>query len=195
MASSKVEQKAMKSEDSWPKWLRVWFWTQLLVLSFDQSFVLLRPHSFPEGALGFIYPVFQKYMEVDTVYADMTVSYGYAQSVLGILENILLSIAMFYLHPREQNNGVDKRIAQPSDLLALCVASTQFGKSLFYWVNDAFDGFSHVSHNDAFNLITCYILPNLIWFIAPLFIFNYLGNKIVYTMKLARESSMASKKI
>jgi len=183
-----MTKSPQKVEDSWPRWLRIWFWTQLIVLTFDQSFVLLRPHSFPDGVLGFLYPAFQKYMEIDTVYADMTISYGYAQSCMGVLENILLSIAMFVLHPREQATHTDKRLARPSDLLALCVASTQFGKSLFYWGNDMFDGFSHVAHNDTATLIKFYILPNLIWFIGPLFVFYHLGRKIVYTMQVAQQT-------
>jgi len=181
-----------KVSDSWPLSLRIWFWVQLLVVSFDASFVLSRPYSFPEGPLGAFYPAFHKYMQVDRVYSDYTNPFGWTVSTLCLIENAILAYAMFVLHPREQSKSTKHDVMQWSDYIALFAVIMQFGKSLFYWFNDAYGGFSHVIHNDWFDLTCYFIIPNVIWLIAPVVIFRFFQKKINSTLALCEGKAKAN---
>jgi hypothetical protein len=178
-----------KQQDSthfWPLLLRVWFSIQLLVLTFDASFVLLRPHTFVDGVLGAFYPVFQQYAKIDTVYSDITNPFGWAMSTLVVLENVFLfySFIIVYLGSDiKKNIKTTTQFMQKSDYLTLCGICAQFNKTLFYLITDAYGGFKHISHNTQFDMITMFIIPNGIWVVVPIIIiFKYYVPKIRNTI-------------
>jgi len=96
--------------------------------------VLSRPYSFPDGPLGKFFIPFAKYMEVDKVYGDPTIPFGWATSTMCVFENLLLVIAMFILHPKEQKKATSHKFIQASDLLVMLACTIQWGKSVFYWL-------------------------------------------------------------
>lgn len=185
MASAKAAAKAQP--DSWPMWLRVWFWVQLVVISFDCAFILLRPLSFPEGKLGFMFPAIHAYMAVDSDYADVKNPLGWAVSTMCLVENAILAIAMFVLHPSEQRQTPQQlALPQRSDLVALIATSMQFGKSILKWIIDIYAGFAHVSHSPLSTVVQMYVIPNAIWLVGPLFVFAFFGRKILAAGKGAK---------
>lgn len=176
--------------DFWPRALRIWFWIQILVLTFDASFVLGRPYTFADGPLGWMYPAFQLYATIDTVYGDMTNPFGYAMSTCCLIENLLLSIAMFKLYPndkRTQSTTITRQYMQYSDYLSLGVVCMQISKTFFYFLNDGYSGFAHVKHNTWGQLIPMFIIPNGIWFVGPFAImYFYYVPKIIRTVNAVR---------
>lgn len=170
----------------WPLLLRIWFSIQLLVLTFDASFVLSRPYSFVDGPLGKFYPVFQQYAKIDKVYSDITNPFGWAMSTLVVLENVLLFYAFLIVYKKDckKNLNTTKSFMQSSDYITLCGLCAQFNKTLFYLITDAYGGFAHVAHNTTVDLVTMFIIPNGIWVITPLIIlFKYYVPKIKNTIK------------
>jgi hypothetical protein len=173
--------------------LRVWFSVQLLVLSFDASFVLMRPHTFVDGALGALYPVFQQYAKIDTVYSDLTNPIGWAMSTLVVIENIFLAYAVLVVYMGQdikKDRVVTEQYMQKSDYLTLIGICAQFNKTLFYLIIDAYGGFAHVKHNSMMDLVTMFIIPNGIWVIVPLIILStYYFPKINRTIAALNQSS------
>eukprot|EP00461_Guttulinopsis_vulgaris_P002034 UN02035 len=172
----------------WPTFIRVWFWIQLCLLSFDASFVLTRPWSFKDGPLGMLYPAFQQYAAIDKVYADPSLSIGWAMSTCVLIENVLIGYALLFAYPadRRKSKHVTRKYMQKADFVLFASIFMQLSKTFFYFLNTVYDNFSHVSHNPASDLILMYVLPNLIWFVVPVFILTrYFVPKIKRTIALA----------
>jgi hypothetical protein len=126
-------------------------------------------------------------MVVDKVYGDHMNPFGWAVATMCLIENAILFYAMFIVHPREQKQPKKHQVMQWSDYIALMAVTMQLGKSIFYWLNDTYGGFAHVRHNELFDLVTCFIIPNIIWLIAPIFIYRFFATKISATMALAQK--------
>jgi hypothetical protein len=180
---------ATKKPDTWPIWLRVWFWIQLIVIGFDCAFVLLRPHSFPDGALGWAFPVFHIYMQVDKIYGNIADPFGWAQSVMCLIENAILAFAMFVLHPKDQLSPSAASVPQMGDFVALIATSMQFGKSIYRWLLDYSDNFGHVAHNSPKDFITLYAIPNAIWLIGPPFVFAFFAKKFLASASHSKKTA------
>ncbi len=165
----------------------IFFPTSFSPSSWDAAFVLLRPYSFPGGPLGFIFAPYAKYMVVDKVYGDVNNAFGWAQSTMCMVENLVLMYAMFVLYPREKHVKNRATIAQPSDVVALMACSVQLGKSLLYWMNDAYGNFEHIRHNNLFDLVFFFIIPNAIWLFGPLFVIRFLVGKMFNAIKKANK--------
>ena len=148
--------------------------------------MLSRPHSFPGGKVAWLFVPFAKYMVVDKVYGDVTISFGWAQSTLCLIENAILLYAIIRHWKEVANNQSTEGILGQSDFFAFLTCSIQWGKSVFYWIHDAYGGFSHIRHNTPQDLILFFIIPNMIWLIGPLFVFSHMSGKFARTIAAAK---------
>lgn len=137
-----------------------------------------------------MYPAFQLYATIDTVYADVSVTFGWAMSTATLIENILIAIALFVLYPKDQKKSlaVTTKYMQASDYLLFATVFMQASKTILYFLNDAYGGWGHVAHNNLVDLITMFVMPNIIWFIVPVMIMvNYFIPKVKATIAACDE--------
>lgn len=111
----------------------------------------------------------------------MSVAFGWAQSTMCLIENAILIYAM-RVHAREVKAGRSTPgYLNISDQIALLATAMQWGKSIFYWLNDYYGGFSHIKHNSLPDLVFFFIIPNLIWLVGPALVFKHIYSKSLNT--------------
>lgn len=85
-----------KSDVSLPRQWWAWLVVQLVVVTWDYCYVLLRPHSLPGGSLAPLFSPYVKYAQMDLVYGTYH-PFGIAQSWMNVAEN-LTYLAGLLLH-------------------------------------------------------------------------------------------------
>ncbi|XP_078683656.1 uncharacterized protein LOC144917449 isoform X3 [Branchiostoma floridae x Branchiostoma belcheri] len=64
-----------------PGWVKAWLVSTAVIQTWDASFIWLRPHTFPGGALDLYWKPYSLYIDVDMRYKDMTDSFVMAVSL------------------------------------------------------------------------------------------------------------------
>ncbi len=67
------------------KGVRLWLVLSALIVIFDASYVLLRPHSLKGGKYECFYGPYQKYIQYDTLYGDNQDRFVVIQSWLNLV--------------------------------------------------------------------------------------------------------------
>jgi hypothetical protein len=107
---------------------------------------------------------------VDKLYANVTDSFVWSQSIMNLVE-VSLNLYALSLLWRNQFRA--------ATVLAVAVSAMTSAKTVIYHVMEYACGFCNSSHNDSFTFVVLYLLPNGIWIWVPAFVAYYLGNKLV----------------
>ncbi|KAI8508868.1 hypothetical protein Bbelb_139670 [Branchiostoma belcheri] len=81
-----------------PGWVKAWLVSTAVIQTWDASFIWLRPHTFPGGALDLYWKPYSLYIDVDMRYKDMTDSFVMAVSLLNYVEVVLCLILLYMVH-------------------------------------------------------------------------------------------------
>lgn len=139
-------------------WVVAWMCASMTVVAYDVAFVLLRPLSMPGGELSFLWGIYDQYISVDRSYGDLDNPFIPAQALMSLAE-ITLGIAGLILN-------LKGRIALA--LIFVFTSATLTGaKTLLILMMEFVGGFSQTGHSGMFNVLTVFILPNLVWVIFP----------------------------
>ena len=168
-----------------PRFWWVWLTVQLVVVTWDLGYILLRPHTLPGGALAFLYKPYVLYSTIDLVYGvrnDEFNAFGIGQSLMNVLENLTYLFGLWQYRVRHNKN------------LALVVwfgaLVATFSKTVLYSFVEIGDGNRNVSHNDWFRFIFLYIVPNNVWTVVPgIFIFAVFGPLLVRRLNNAKTAA------
>ena len=163
----------MSTTNRLPKWIAYWLGISTIVVIWDALFVLLRPASFADGSLGFIWsPAYDIYTSVDLTYGDLSNHTVEAICFMSLIEACIVGWALV---ANRMGNG---RLAH----LLTCVVTSLTGmKTILFFVIEAMHGWSSLSHNDVLPLIFVWILPNGLWIVVPLIIATLTGRYLVRT--------------
>ena len=143
-----------------PKWMTLWLLLSTPVVLWDASFVLLRPHSFPDGSLGMFWSFgYTIYLQVDLGYADLQNRFVEVLAVISIAESLVVAFALW------ANYRQKTRLAHT--LVAAVTALTGLKTILFFAVEPMY-GWPSVGHNDWASLICFWLIPNGLWVVFPL---------------------------
>ncbi len=158
-----------------PRLWWVWLTAQLLVVTWDLGYILLRPRTLPGGDLAFIYKPYVLYSTIDLVYGVRDGefnAFGIGQSLMNVLENVAYLIGLWLYRVRR-----DKNFAFVVWFGALVAT---FSKTVLYALVEIGDQNRNVSHNDWTTFFFLYILPNNVWTVVPgIFIFVVFGPQLV----------------
>eukprot|EP00053_Salpingoeca_punica_P005324 m.53710 g.53710 ORF g.53710 m.53710 type:complete len:182 (-) comp13189_c0_seq2:167-712(-) len=155
-----------------PTWVVVWLQVSTLVVTWDLTYVLLRPHSMAGGIYSHFYQPYEKYITIDKMYGHMdedgTRYFIEAQSLLNIVEGFFAQVAviLFVL-----------KISQ-AEIVAYSVSIASAAKTILYMAIDHVSGNRFTRHNEFFDLFFLYILPNCLWIVFPLLIVFTLGRQM-----------------
>ncbi|XP_072039841.1 uncharacterized protein [Amphiura filiformis] len=153
-----------------PTWLAAWLTLSVLVVTWDATFVLTRPHSMPGGNLNWLYSPYNLYITIDKRYGDMEDSFGLAQSWLNIVEIFLGIVALILNYQRK-----------PSALLVTLVVCTMtFWKTVLYnLMYTRLANGEELGTDDPMMIIFCFVIPNGCWVLFPGLAMWYLYNDIL----------------
>ncbi len=156
-------------------WL--WLTVQLVVVTWDLCYILLRPRTLPGGSLAFLYVPYVLYSTIDLVYGVRNGefnAFGIGQSLMNIAENAC------YAYGLVQYRRGKKNLAYVLWFGALVAT---FSKTVLYALVEVGDDNRNVSHNDWNTFIFLYVLPNNVWTIVPgFFVFFVFGPALVHAL-------------
>eukprot|EP00058_Branchiostoma_floridae_P023664 XP_002609154.1 hypothetical protein BRAFLDRAFT_106289 [Branchiostoma floridae] len=78
-----------------PGWVKAWLVSTAVIQTWDASFIWLRPHTFPGGALELYWKPYSLYIDIDMRYKDMTDSFVMAVSLLNYVEVVLCLVLLY----------------------------------------------------------------------------------------------------
>ncbi|KKF92911.1 hypothetical protein CFO_g4738 [Ceratocystis platani] len=138
-----------------------WLAISCAVVTWDFTYVFLRPHSMPGGALHAFWAPYALYGEIDYVYGrpafDAGEGFGPAQSAMNVVETLMYLVYLAAMH-----RGSGKLSGQHGKvvlLVAFSAAVMTLSKTVLYWANEFFSGFSNIGHNKISDLIVLWIIP------------------------------------
>eukprot|EP00042_Codosiga_hollandica_P011174 m.24904 g.24904 ORF g.24904 m.24904 type:complete len:174 (+) comp36774_c0_seq1:274-795(+) len=163
----------MAFQSKLPTWVLWWFQVSIAIVCWDISFVLLRPLSMQGGPYVSFYQPYTKYVTIDKMYGHMlddgTRDFIIAQSWMNIFES-LLGVYAIVQHYR---GGAS------CEVVAFTAATMTFAKTVLYALVELAAGGRNTLHNEWFDLVFLYYIPNYLWIVFPGAIMYTLGSRMV----------------
>ncbi|TLD36949.1 hypothetical protein E2P81_ATG02731 [Venturia nashicola] len=183
----------------------VWLLISLPLVIWDTGYVLLRPHSMPGGKWHApIWTMYELYGTIDHVYGfpawDSHDGFAGAQGTLNAVETAMYGVYLYLAYSygvaevgkmgrgspgilgRRKIVGREAGIAV---LVGFSAAVMTLSKTILYWLNEYYSGFSHIGHNDFQQLLFLWIIPNGLWLIAPSYMIYVYGAEILQGLEQA----------
>lgn len=145
----------------WPWWLVGWFVLSSIVVLWDVGFILMRPESMEGGEWSWIWKPYPNYYRVDKAYGDMSNHWIRTQTYGNILESALnfISVGMYFSSSTWMNKF--------APILGMNAAMMTFWKTVLYWGIEIVSGFENTAHNNLFDAVFIFIIPNGFWLVVP----------------------------
>ncbi|KAJ8097486.1 hypothetical protein POJ06DRAFT_32966 [Lipomyces tetrasporus] len=145
-----------------------WFLLSNLVVTWDASYVLSRPHSFPGGTWHFLWKPYALYGQIDYVYGlpafEASDGFPSAQAFMTLVEAVF---NYFYLYTSYFCTSPCWRLA--GAIIGMMSATSCFSKTVLYMLCEIFSGFKYVGHNTWFNFLFLYVVPSSPWILVSLY--------------------------
>ena len=151
----------------------VWLVIQLVVVSWDMSYVLLRPFSMNV----WLWQPYSLYAQIDYVYGIHPLTKEFnpfcaAQSWMNVVENFFYAVGLYFYRFRgDQNLGY---------IIWFGTLVATFSKTVLYAVLEVMDNSINVKHNDWFRFIFMYVIPNNVWTVVPGFFIFFVFGPAIY---------------
>ncbi|PWY72422.1 hypothetical protein BO70DRAFT_364973 [Aspergillus heteromorphus CBS 117.55] len=188
----------------------LWLIVSLPLVLWDAGYVLLRPHSMPGNKWHSpVWTPYALYGTIDYLYGwpafNARNGFTAAQTVLNLFETAayIYYLVIVYTHgvsagsvgrgQRKTKKGplwllkesklVSGRTGATALLVAYSASVMTLGKTILYWLNEAFSGFDNIGHNDGWTLFFYWIIPNGLWIVFPAYNIYTLGLEIVGSLE------------
>ncbi|KAI5804460.1 hypothetical protein EDC01DRAFT_420903 [Geopyxis carbonaria] len=165
-----------------PTLVPLWLTISTLIVCWDISYCLLRPASMPGGRYHFLYTPYALYAQIDYIYGPQALAenngFTGAQAWMNVVESLLnLCYASQYWRGKR-----DGKMA----LLGLVAVSMTWSKTCLYALNEACSGWKGIGHNDAYTLLTLYVIPNGLWIVMPAYCGWYFWSELAGALDSAK---------
>ncbi|KAK7206133.1 hypothetical protein BZA70DRAFT_124623 [Myxozyma melibiosi] len=154
-----------------------WFVISNLLVSWDATYMLCRPHSMPGGKLHFLWKPYALYGTIDYVYGWPAYNdkdgFPGAQAFLTLVESMFL---YYYIYTSYFSTNQNTRLN--GAFVGLFAATSCFSKTTLYMLCEYFSGFKYVGHNPLPTLISLYILPSAPWIFMNFYAMMAIGGQL-----------------
>ncbi|XP_035681361.1 emopamil-binding protein-like [Branchiostoma floridae] len=142
-----------------PGWVKAWLVSTAVIQTWDASFIWLRPHTFPGGALELYWKPYSLYIDIDMRYKDMTDSFVMAVSLLNYVE-VVLCLVLLYMNAKSSSRTV---------LATLVVQTMTFWKTVLYLLMyvPPMSDVAMLGTSNWLELLFLFIIPNGLWVLIP----------------------------
>ncbi|KAK9429909.1 hypothetical protein V1505DRAFT_372560 [Lipomyces doorenjongii] len=145
-----------------------WFVLSNVIVTWDASYVLSRPHSFPGGKWHFLWKPYALYGEIDYVYGlpafEGNDGFPSAQALMTLVEAVFNYV---YLFTSYFCTSPCWRLA--GAIIGMMSATSCFSKTVLYMLCEIFSGYKYVGHNTWFRLVFLYVFPSAPWILVSLY--------------------------
>lgn len=180
-----------------------WLYISLPLVVWDSVYVLFRPWTMEGGPMHWpLYVPYRLYGEVDHVYGwtafNARSGFTSAQGTLNVVETAMY---FFYLYlyfasgVRVAGRSAKVLTGRPAALAVLTVFSAAvmtLSKTVLYWLQEFFSNYEHIGHNNLYDLVVLWIIPNGFWLVFPTYIIYVLWGEIVDGLTTASTGAIKS---
>lgn len=166
-------------------WVIVWMCLSMTIVVYDVAFVLLRPLSMPGGELAFLWGMYEQYISVDRTYGDLDNPFVPAQALMSIME-IMLGVAGLIMSSKGRTTL--------ALILVFTSVSLTGAKTMLILMIELVGGFSQTAHSGWFDVLTIFILPNMVWVICPILVALSTGRRLLQHSAENQEKGMTAAK-
>ncbi|KAK0522436.1 hypothetical protein OC835_006570 [Tilletia horrida] len=165
-------------------WITVWLIVSSLLVMWDCGYMLLRPHSMKGGKLFPLWAPYELYGTIDKIYGldawNAKEGFPTAQSQMNIPETILnytyLWIVLFSTSPAA-------RAVAP--IIGFTATVMTASKTILYMLVEIACGYCKTGHNNLYDLVVLFLIPNTPWIFVPTTIAITLGLEMAGNLKVA----------
>ncbi|KAK9476633.1 hypothetical protein V1514DRAFT_336144 [Lipomyces japonicus] len=154
-----------------------WFVLSNLIVLWDATYVLSRPHSMPGGKWHALWKPYALYAEIDYVYGfpayEEKDGFPSAQAFMTLVEAFFNWI---YVYTSYFSTNQSTRIT--GALIGFASATSCFSKTTLYMLCEYFSGFKYVGHNPWHRLVFLYIIPSAPWIFVSLYSLLTIGGQL-----------------
>ncbi|KAJ6256381.1 hypothetical protein Dda_8881 [Drechslerella dactyloides] len=165
-----------------PRLFLLWLAISLPLVTWDFSYVLLRPHSMPGGRFHTPWIPYALYAQVDLVYGrkhyDDGEGFNPAQSTLNVAETALY-LYYLYLVGFGSTGGVGGRKGAVALVCGFAASVMTFWKTALYVLIEVVGNYKNTGHNSPATMFWLWIVPNSPWLIFPAYMISVLGRELV----------------
>ncbi|KAK9469203.1 hypothetical protein V1512DRAFT_231363 [Lipomyces arxii] len=155
----------------------IWFLLQNLIVSWDASYILCRPHSMPGGKWHWIWSPYKLYGEIDHVYGfpayEERDGFPAGQAFMTLVEAFFAYVYLYTTHfskvPKTRLVGA---------FIGFMAATSCFSKTVLYMISEIFSGNKYVGHNNWFRFIFLYWIPSSPWIIVSFYSAYAISNQL-----------------
>jgi len=152
-------------------WCMYWLYIGSAIVVWDASFVLFRPHSLPGGALNFIWLPYNKYIQVDKGYGNMSDGFVMGQSIINVVEVLVCVYGLLELRkatapPIRGRSTSETDGAGVRALFAIMMSNlATFCKTVLYFLVEICSGFKYIKDCSLFDKVFVWFIPSSFWLI------------------------------
>ncbi|KAI9246260.1 hypothetical protein BDA99DRAFT_489919 [Phascolomyces articulosus] len=162
-------------ENQVPVWIKAWFVISSLLVLWDAGYCLLRPHSMEGGKWNLLWRPYILYGKVDKFYGieawNEEDGFTGAQAFMNLVETAL-NFVYLWMVSNSQKPGRTSLVGFSAVILTVA-------KTVLYWLVEFYSGMRHTGHNELFDYILLWIIPNGAWIVVPSMIAIVLGKDLV----------------
>ncbi|KAI0180085.1 hypothetical protein GGR52DRAFT_226362 [Hypoxylon sp. FL1284] len=180
----------------------LWLAVSLPLVTWDSGYVLLRPWTMEGGPLHWpVYAPYKLYGEVDHVYGwrsfEARSGFPSAQGALNVVETAMYCVYLYLYYTarvaapagqRKSGGPATVFAGRPAAVAVLTLFSAcvmTLSKTVLYWLQEFFSDYEHIGHNNLFDLVVLWIIPNGLWLVFPTYIIYVLSADIVEGLTMA----------
>ncbi|KAI1809340.1 hypothetical protein GGS20DRAFT_572470 [Poronia punctata] len=175
--------------------VKLWFAISLPLIAWDSIYALFRPWTMEGGFLHWpLWAPYKLYGEIDHVYGWKAYNAGSGFTSAQSFMNVVESVMYLYYYWAWYTGGVDVNVkvkgnesrkvlvggkAGAAVLVAFSAAIMTVSKTVLYWLCEWFSGFENIGHNNFWDLLIFWIIPNGAWLIFPAIMCYEFGSTLV----------------
>ncbi|KAK9453527.1 hypothetical protein V1511DRAFT_504977 [Dipodascopsis uninucleata] len=177
-----------------PLFFTIWIIVSSILVFWDATYMLLRPHSMPGGKLHFFWKPYALYGEIDQVYGVLALedNHGFsaAQSILTLVE-MVFNLIYLYLVCSKKN----ERCRLLGAFIGLLSATSCFSKTCLYMLSEVCSGNKYTGHNPWDRYIFLYVLPSSPWILVNFYMMIDISKQLIEGLVAVPSSTEEEKKI
>ena len=86
-----------------PKPIYLWLLISSIIVTWDFTFIIFRPHSLPGNFLHYLWSPYALYIKIDLMYGDMNDIFVFVQAIFNIFEILLNVTSLVCLVSKKKN--------------------------------------------------------------------------------------------
>jgi hypothetical protein len=166
-----------------PSWYKLWLVVSSILVVWDCLYIFYRPDTMKGGKYFQYFFPYETYIQIDTLYGNLTDSFVVLQSQCNVVEIILVVLSMLVYA------GKSIRAKSAGSLLCLVASCFTFWKTVIY-VMYGYKGLVFAKGNELI-VLGAFIIPTACWLVFPVLGIFAIGDRLINQIDKLKSAKQA----